>query len=93
MFKTQIANSDFEIQQVKESMIKMEKLIETNKEEFQKKIKYVNLAHEEMDGKVTGNSNKIINLDDKFRSYIKNQEMTGGGNYGLNIVEEIEGSI
>lgn len=47
-----------------------------------------------MDQRAQGNVKKISSLDDKLKSYMKNQALMGGGNYGGgNIVEEIEESI
>ena len=41
-----------------------------------------------------GEQKKIVHLDDKLKSFVKNAALMGGGNYGGgNIVEEIEESI
>mmetsp|Transcript_14290 Transcript_14290/g.18002 ORF Transcript_14290/g.18002 Transcript_14290/m.18002 type:complete len:86 (+) Transcript_14290:1102-1359(+) len=49
---------------------------------------------EDIDNRIQGDGKKINSLDDKFRSYMKNAALMGGGNYGGgNVVEEIEENI
>ena len=49
---------------------------------------------EDVDNRLQGDGKKITALDEKLRSYMKNQALMGGGSYGGgNIVEEIESNI
>ena len=75
-------------------MAQQGKQMETDKKDVLQKVQNLRVGLEDLDQRVQGDNKKIIALDDKLRSYMKNQALTGGGNYGGgNIVEEIEESI
>ena len=93
-FRGQLADTGFEIQNIKDNVIKIEKTIESNQKTTLEKINNLRVGMEDIDQRLQGDGKKITALDEKLRSYMKNQALMGGGNYGGgNIVEEIENNI
>lgn len=79
---------------MKDNIIKIEKTIESNQKSALEKIQNLRVGMEDMDNRLQGDGKKITALDEKLRSYMKNQALMGGGSYGGgNIVEEIESNI
>jgi len=93
-FRTSIANINFEIQSARDLITKEEKSNETNLKDITTRFANIKVSLENIDQQGQGNGKKLVALDDKLRSYMKNAALTSGGGHGAgNIVEEIEEAI
>lgn len=93
-FRIEIADSTYEMQSVKDSIAKVEKLVETNQKEIKLSMQNARVKAESTEKSVAGNKSAIKELNEKVKNFIKNAALSGNTSMGEgNLVQEIENNI
>ena len=93
-FRIEIADSSYEMQSVKDSIAKVEKLVETNQKEVKLSMQNARVKAESTEKSVAGNKSAIKELNEKVKNFIKNAALSGNTSMGEgNLVQEIENNI
>ena len=82
------------MQSVKDSIAKVEKLVETNQKEIKLSMQNARVKAESTEKSVAGNKSAIKELNEKVKNFIKNAALSGNTSMGEgNLVQEIENNI
>ena len=92
--RNEIADNSYEVQNAKDSVSKVEKLIDANHKELKEKLGEARKKADNNEGNVNGIKKSIQALDDRLKAFIKNAQLSGNTAVGEgNIVQEIEDNI